>query len=494
MTSRGLLNNRALNRVSAEFVNFSSNENVNNLENKINTEINNLKTSLDESNPQNIYWDYKTMNYINTVNPTTEQKDIDLLFKELLGLTYNTTIDKVSNTSIYPATSSDYINVYYWNKVSPTKTFYNSLDLLAIQNKLKDKYPFNGLESSNIKYGLFNYSIENDLSETEIFTASLIYISRSPITDLEDFVVSNINTKLDNPLFEVKNKSNIIIGASQGPREGSAHLWTISQDIFNTDFEITIVPRLFQYILPKNEDTEKIKEGLHEHTMFANLSHNWYKQSIYKASGETLRSTNIIDFFDFVTDIKIQEEEYLLLSSYQFYSGVQGLVGHIATTYKGLNKFIKDWYFDKTLIPTLNGDSHTPKLFVDVFKGINSNNNNKFHISQPLNNGIGSFIPQQEIIQQYSHKATQKFIDDWNFFNSTVLERYYSLPGNFNFTIPDSPIVDYPISNKMLFFLSAFNIFEIPLLFSPPRIYSIIGPSNLTKDNLINNGYIELIK
>jgi len=428
------------------------------------------------------HWDSSSMSWITTKTPTIYNTDTDVLLKNMLGLTHKSRIDKTPNSMTYPATQTDYLNYYYWNFYDPT-TEQLGWDLKNLENDIKNKFPFQGPENSKIKYGVFNYSVETDSSLVTVFSITLIYVSRIPLVGFSDFVDTNINTVLGLPLFKIDNKPDTILGTTQGPRGGSANLTKVDYSEFNENKSFLMVPRIFQWILPITDSKELLKQAISQHAMWANLSHNWYKQTEYKENGLSINPTNLIDFFDVVTEIKIETTDYLFFSMVELYTGAQGVKGHLTSAYEGLNGLMKSWEFDRsTVIPaTLN--FNIPKIFGIAF-GVNFNE--FYHIAQPFTTGIGSCIINQEIIQQHSYTVTAKFITDWSEFYTNVVDVYYNAPVG-SIVPPSTQLPNVPINNSILFYLSAFDTSQLT---TTTEIYNIIGPVNLTYQNLVSYGYI----
>ena len=465
----------------------NTNSNIVSVASNLQNQIDLLETNI--LNKMNKYWDSTTLSYIETKTPSVEQIDTNILFEDLLGINDITTIDKTPHTADYPAMNSDYLNYYYWQLNNPSKSTLQKiqLDLFNIESKLKTDFSFEGIESSPIKYGIFNYSIEADEYGKDIFSVTLIYVSRISLgVSFEKMVEAHINTTdLGKPRFEIKNKTGIIIGTTQGPRGGSANLTKVNYSEFNENESFIMLPRIFNIILPKSTDKTIIKEAINQHIAWANLTHSWYNQGIYKAKGLSIRPTAIIDFFDFSTEITIDNTEYLLVSLVELYSGVQGLVGHIAMSQYGLNEFSKKWTFDRS-IAVSEFESSIPKVFSLVPISVND----ETRIVNVLFSGIGSLLVKQEIIQQYNYVVTKKFVDYWANYYKQVIDKYYSIDTANDFALPPSKQeLNKSIDNKISFWLSTFySELSITTIFD-----DIIGPHKFTKDKLLSLGYIILI-
>jgi len=471
--------------LGSENANITANGPVSNnvLETKITENKKNIENALDVANGDFTHWDSSSMSWITTKTPTVYNTDTDVLLKNMLGLTHKTTVDKTPNSMTYPATQTDYLNYYYWNFYDPSAGQLG-WDLKSLENDIKNKFPFQGPENSKIKYGVFNYSIETDSSGIMVFSISLIYVSRIPLVGFSEFVDASLNTVLGPPLFKIDNKTDTILGTTQGPRGGSANFTNVDYSEFNEPGgSFLMVPRIFQWIFPITDDKELLKQAISQHVMWANLSHNWYNQTQYKENGLSVNPTNIIDFFDAVTEITIGTTDYLFFSLVELYTGSQGIKGHLTSAYEGLNGLMKSWEFDRsTVIPaTLN--FNIPKIFGIAF-GLNFNE--FYHIAQPFTTGIGSCIINQEIIQQHSYTVTDLFITDWSNFYTNVVDVYYNAPVG-TIVPPSTQLPNVPINNSILFYLSAFDTSQLT---TTTEIYKIIGPVNLTYANLLSNGYI----
>ena len=109
---------------------------------------------------------------------------------------------------------------------------------------------------------------------------------------------------------------------------------------------------------------------------------------------------------------------------------------------------------------------------------------------------IGSLIVNQEIIQQYNYGLTQKFVDDWTSYYTDVIKKYYSINPENDGTLPgdssssDWPVVGKAIPNKVLFWLATYDNSELSMT---THFDDIIGPHNLTKNNLVSKGFITML-